>query len=98
MLSTPNGLLPSGNESTAVRRCVDLGLSATLARLESGLSPHGNLRPLVPRAAFSHSFSLGKRLPAHLAKFVASSKVTLTTGSSGSPTGALQPCCLQNVA
>src|SRR5262245_61513343 len=28
------------------------------------VSPHGYLRPSVPRAAFSHSCGVGKRLPA----------------------------------
>jgi hypothetical protein len=31
----------------------------------AGSSPHGKIRPSTPRAAFSHSTSVGKRLPAH---------------------------------
>src|ERR1039457_4798486 len=96
ILSAPYGLLPSGNEFTGMRRPGDLGLSLTLASLESGLSPQGNFGPEAPRAAFSHSNSVGRRLPAHFANFVASSNVTFTTGLPGDPSGTSQPVCLQN--
>src|SRR5438093_5928650 len=55
------------------------------ARAEVGSSlPQGYLRPSVPRAAFSHSASVGKRLPAHVQYARASSQDTYATGSSGS--------------
>src|SRR3569832_259956 len=40
------------------QRCGVLALSG------SNSLPHGNMRPSVPRAAFSHSSSVGSRLPA----------------------------------
>src|SRR5438046_93197 len=43
-------------------------------------SPHGYLSPSGPRAAASHSYSLGKRPPAHAAKASASQKETPNTG------------------
>ena len=43
--------------------------------------PHGNVTsPNPPRAACSHSISVGKRPPAHLAKVCASFQLTWTTG------------------
>ena len=45
---------------------VSLYAAPNLARVRSGgVSPHGYFRPSVPRAAFSHSASVGSRLPRH---------------------------------
>src|SRR5271157_286647 len=55
-------------------------LSATFAWPGSASFPHGNVRPSVPRAAFSHSGAVGRRLPAHLANSCASTKVIPTIG------------------
>src|SRR5512137_1463223 len=46
-------------------------------------SPHGYFSPsLPPRAAYSHSASVGRRPPAHLQYATASAQVTVWTGSS----------------
>ena len=42
--------------------------------------PHGNRRPSSPRAAFSHSASVGNRLPAHAQYAAASCQLTCVTG------------------
>ena len=42
------------------------------ARLASSSSPQGYVRPSVPRAAFSHSVSVGRRPPAQVQKAEAS--------------------------
>src|SRR5579871_4497532 len=44
-------------------------------------SPQGNMRPSVPRAAFSHSASVGRRPVAQRQNWTALSQETLTTGS-----------------
>src|SRR5579871_414850 len=55
-----------------LQRCLPRGVSS---------SPHGNLaRSRPPRAARSHSASVGSRLPAQLAYAVASFHDTCTTG------------------
>ena len=48
-------------------------------------SPHGKIRLSVPRAARSHSTSVGSRFPAHSQYATASDHVTLTTGSFSVP-------------
>jgi hypothetical protein len=40
-------------------------LSHKFTMLPTNMFPHGYIRPSVPRAAFSHSASVGSRLPAH---------------------------------
>src|SRR5438034_183144 len=62
MLSAPHGLAPAGRE---LARCT--ALVPTFARAASGSLPHGKIRPSTPRAAFSHSRSLGRRRCAHCA-------------------------------
>ncbi len=52
----------------------------TAARLSSSSSPHGYVRASVPRAAFSHSASVGSRPPAQAQKADASSQSTNVTG------------------
>src|SRR6185369_16814124 len=44
--------------------------------------PHGYSLPSVPRAAFSHSASLGRPKPCHSAKASASDQLTKTAGCS----------------
>src|SRR2546427_5505549 len=64
MLTAPYGLAPAGLLLT----CMTPFLLATLAGAGgSGSSPHRYTRPSGPRAAFSHSCEVGRRLPAHLA-------------------------------
>src|SRR6185503_15184516 len=79
----PYGLAPHGCASTGhVVPC--LRPEPTAARLLSSSSPHGNRRGSVPRAAFSHSASVGSRPPAQLQTAVASCQSTNVTGwSSG---------------
>src|ERR1700744_1692639 len=94
MFSAPYGLAPSGRESAGSHLSV-----ATFTRETSFSLPHGNARPSVPRAAFSHSLPVGRRLPAQLANWCASSPVTFTTGKSGLSLGNLsgsgRPVALQ---
>src|SRR5439155_14266647 len=54
--------------------------SHVFASVGSHSSPQGNFRPKGPRAAFSHSASVGTARPAHSQNAVASSKLTWTTG------------------
>src|SRR5581483_7134943 len=64
---------PTSNESMGHEE------SAKLQRLPgSHASPHGNFRPSAPRAARSHSASVGSASPTHSQKAVASSHETLT--------------------
>jgi hypothetical protein len=49
--------------------------------------PQGYMNPSAPRQAFSHSASLGKRLPAQAQYSVASCQETPTTGLLASPVG-----------
>src|SRR2546428_7346169 len=81
MLTAPYGLAPAGLLLT----CMTLLLPILAGAGASGLSPHGYMRPSLPRAAFSHSCEVGRRLPAHLANSCASRKLTSTIGSSGRP-------------
>src|SRR5215813_3450695 len=50
--------------------------------------PHGKMRPSVPRAAFSHSASVGSRLPFQVQNWLACIQVTHTTGRFGYMLGA----------
>ena len=50
------------------------------ARKSGGSLPQGNLRPSVPRAAFSPSASVGSRLPNHLQYSTAPNHDASTTG------------------
>jgi len=63
-----------------------------LARPQSSSLPQGYSRPSVPRAAFSHSSSLGRRPPAKAQKACASCQFTLVTGSSGSWARSMAGC------
>src|SRR5437870_3740156 len=55
-----------------------------LERSQSTASlPHGYLRPSVPRAAFSHSASVGKRFPTKEQNAFACAHTTQPAGSSG---------------
>src|SRR3954470_15447406 len=84
MSSAPDGLLPASCEPTGS----GVPVLPSLPRLPfegSHVSPHGYLRPSVPRAASSHSDSVGSRLPDHLAYATASSHVTKTTGHCSVP-------------
>src|SRR5688572_18404188 len=84
--STPLTLAPPGTSRTATVPAWPL--PQMLARRRSIASPHGKRRctGLPPSAntgqlaAFTHSASLGSRLPAHRAKAVASYHDTPTTG------------------
>src|SRR5215212_3426912 len=60
-----------------------------LSQLGSAL-PHTYLLPLGPRAASSHSASVGRRLFSHLQNASACEKVTQLIGWSASPRFALQ--------
>src|ERR1700690_104419 len=62
ILSAPQGLAPLGKAETGRGSPLP-----TLARAASGSLPQGYSRPSVPRAAFSHSRPVGRRLPAHWA-------------------------------
>ena len=53
----------------------------------AGSFPHGKIRPSPPRASFSHSASVGSRLPAHRQKASASYQLTLITGWSAAFSG-----------
>src|SRR5689334_7353675 len=66
---------------------------ATLAFAASNVLPHGYSRPSVPRAAFSHSSSVGRRQPApfHFANSVTSASATPRTGMPPWPAGGLGP-------
>src|SRR5437016_418112 len=74
----PYGLTPPGYEPTGA--VLPTLLSKLFARLESHCSPLGYSRPSTPRAAFSHSASVGNRWPAHWQYALASCQVTPTTG------------------
>src|SRR5829696_10478260 len=85
MPSTPYALAPAGYAPTLAAR------NASWSRLAfsgfGGSSPHGKSLP-VPlvgsqEAAFSHSASVGRRLPAHRAYASASYHETCTTGALG---------------
>ena len=65
------------------RRGAVLDPGPTAARLSSSSSPHGYVRASVPRAAFSHSASVGSRPPAQAQNADASSQSTNVTGWSG---------------
>ena len=66
--STPYGLAPEGCAvtGTVVTSSV-IAWSQTMQRDSSKASPQGQRRPSVPRAAFSHSASVGSRFPAQVA-------------------------------
>src|SRR5829696_5888641 len=85
MPSTPYALAPAGYAPTLAAR------NASWSRLAfsgvGGSSPHGKSLP-VPlvgsqEAAFSHSASVGRRLPDHRAYASASYHETCTTGAAG---------------
>src|ERR1044072_3597031 len=65
----PNGLSPFASAPTGATRAVETGVWygwAKRARSAVGGSlPHGYFRSSVPRAAFSHSASVGRRFPVH---------------------------------
>src|SRR5207302_6742770 len=65
--------------------------SQKLALVPSNSLPHGYRRPSVLRAAFSHSASVGRRLPAQVQYALASCQLTCTTGCASSPAMPL-PC------
>src|SRR4051812_20527079 len=71
---TPRGKLPTGVVPGSWSH-LPLQRSA-----EGGSSPHGKSRPSAPRAARSHSASVGRRRPAHAQYSRASAQVTFTTG------------------
>src|SRR5579862_232259 len=80
MSSAPQGLAPAGRPPAELgwlfRPLVELQ-----RRVGSGSSfPHGNLLPSGPRAAFSHSISVGNLTPAHSQYSIASVTRTLTIG------------------
>src|SRR5512142_1884261 len=54
--------------------------SQELSLVASHTLPQGKVRPSVPRAAFSHSASVGSLLPAQVQYAVASFQVTRATG------------------
>src|SRR5437660_9917479 len=97
MLTAPYGLAPAGLLLTCM---TPFGLATLTGGGVSGLSPHGYMRPSVPRAAFSHSCEVGRRLPAHLANSCASRKLTSTIGSAGrsptAPAGMGSPVSFEN--
>src|SRR5919197_5966526 len=87
MSATPCGVFPCGNEPTGRAAFV-----LRLARPCSHLSPHGNVREeSPPRAAYSHSSSVGRRYATpsrcerQTAKARASSSETFVTGSCSWP-------------
>jgi hypothetical protein len=89
---SPKGLAPSGNRPTGT---VSNGpASWLLSRLGSNRSPQGKRCPSTPRAAFSHSCSVGIRhlMPvrddSHCAYALASSYEISTTGCICRPLGA----------
>jgi len=86
MSSAPYGLAPSRAVPTG---CTTIPHWSVLARsqLNSSSLPHGNMRPSVPRAAFSHSASVGNRLPPHSQNATAWSQVMLLSGKVGVPSG-----------
>src|SRR5687767_13136591 len=87
MSITPNGLLPCGNEPTSVN--VPGLESPAFAASERQSFPHGYRQPDVPRAANSHSSSVGNRFLAHCAYAVASYQSTPVTGFLAEPRGKL---------
>jgi hypothetical protein len=98
MSSAPYGLAP------AVRPPAASGAPAHLPKFAcaqvGAVFPHGYSRPSVPRAAFSRSASVGRRLPAHEQKAAAFVQVTSCTGTSsvGSPGIAVQlPAATQSL-
>src|SRR5262245_8345670 len=74
----PDGDTPSGNCPTATGPV--LPDSRLLQRPGSKRGPQGYRRPSEPRAATSHSSSVGKRLPDHVAKALAATQLTPATG------------------
>src|SRR3569833_2659735 len=70
-LYAPTGATPSSQSS----------LSPVLVRFASHSLPQGNSRPFSPRAAFSHSASVGRRCPRHVQKAFASFQLTPVTGN-----------------
>src|SRR6266849_242678 len=99
MLTAPHGLAPAGLLWTSM---TPLLLPTLTGAGVNESSPHGYMRPSVPRAAFSHSCEVGSRLPAHLANSWASRKLTSTIGSSGrsstAPAGMGSPVSFENLA
>src|SRR5581483_4358461 len=85
MSQTPSGLTPAGKWETGL--VPPSPASAVFARPVSNLSPQGKTRALsLPRAAYSHSASVGSRKPGpshshnHAQKAAASYHDTPTTG------------------
>src|SRR5882672_5754269 len=78
MSCTPYALTPCGYDPTgAVRWRL---VWSELDRPASQFSPQGYRRPSAPRAAFSHSASVGSRLPTKRQNASASHQDTPTTG------------------
>src|SRR6185436_7174491 len=77
MLSAPNGLAPVSKLATSMGAPF---ACPTLARVASASFPHEYRRPSTPRAAFSHSCCVGRRLPAHFANAWASTIVISLIG------------------
>ena len=79
----PVGVLPDRDRMTRVagrRRGLRRRSSPSWRVRTSTSSPQGYSRPSVPRAAFSHSASVGRRPPAKRQKACASAQVTFATG------------------
>ena len=72
------GLAPFGKPPTG-RRSFHPALKCARS-LSGGSFPHGYFLPSVPRAAFSHSASVGKRLPSHAQYATAPYHEASTTG------------------
>src|SRR5215218_1002407 len=78
MSSTPNELAPAGKLPTGavvfqpslslyIRLAAPPSLPTAFTSFALGAAfPHGYMRPSSPRAAYSHSASVGSRLPIHL--------------------------------
>src|SRR5262245_64756066 len=78
MSRAPYGLAPFGWAWTSVATLPHPAM-LTLSQVASSL-PHGNFRPSVPRAASSHSASVGKRFFAQEQYVTASARCTHEAG------------------
>ena len=89
MSCTPKTLAPDRCTPTRAGRAAQLlpdwSLTSVTALAHEATPPHGNDAGKAPRAAYSHSRSLGRRLATERQKASASRQCTHETGSSGSP-------------
>src|SRR5262249_38046372 len=91
---TPNGLAPAKYLELGSSRAGGWPLSGRpmqLVRCPSNLLPHGYNRPSTPRAASSHSRSVGSLFPCFLQKNCASS---IVSGAGQSSHGGLADNCV----